>query len=488
MSVDPEVGSLEELLGNRGRRLRRLVLAASLGCSLGLAAFALIRELPPRPSGLAGDYRVFYAAAEVISRGGNPYSLSQLHLAENWGQALAGFNAVINTFVDPPATAWVLVPLSKLAFWLSYGVLTGLGVLVVAVTITLLARDLGWRHTSILAAAVLVSWIGLLGLLSGQLDALLFAALAGSMLLAWHERSLAAGCVLALTLLKPTVLWPVPVFMFLALWPDRRRAVRFAAGFLLIGALFVLASWSHLSTWWHSVGVFASGVGNRQPDLAGLPGLLGAAPRSWGLGTGITAPTTLLLVAVAVAAMASFATWMMISPDWRRVSLVGRVTWAAALPMGIWLLAIPYAHPNDDLLLLPLFMLTVGRDARRVHGLGLGLSAAATVLFLLIWPAGVVPWQLGVVVFAALGIGLWRWRTDVRLTGFGAGLCVMALAALPPLWAFHALAVGLTPVAVLFLVIEGGRTCWMEVGGAGTGPAYFAEPMTPGIANQLSGA
>jgi hypothetical protein len=488
LRVEPEVGSLEELLGNRGRRLRWLVLTASLGCSLGLAAFALIREIPPRPSGLAGDFRVFYAAAAVISRGGNPYSLSRLHLAENSGHAVAALNAVLNSFADPPATAWTLVPLSKVPFWLSYGIFTAVGVLVLVVTVTLLARDLGWRHTTVLAASALVSWIGLLGLLSGQLDALLFAALAGSMLLAWHERSMASGCVLALTLIKPSLLWSVPVFMFLALWPDRQRALRFAAGYVLVGAAFVLASWSRIAEWWHALGAFAAGVGTHQPDLAGLPGLLGAAPRSWGLGTGISAPITILLIAVGVAVMASFGTWMMVSPDWRRVSLVGRVTWAVALPVGIWLAVTPYAHPNDDLLLLPLFMLTVGRDARRVHGLGLGLSAAATVLLLLVWPGGVVPWQVGLVVFVALGVGLWRWRTDVRLTGFGAGLCVLALATLPPVWAFHLLAVGLTPVAVLFLVVEGGRTCWMEVGGAGTGPAYFPEPMSAGIANPAAGA
>src|ERR1019366_10764005 len=112
------------------------------------------------------------------------------------------------------------------------------------------------------------------------------------MLLAWHERSLAAGCVLGLILLKPTLLWPVPIFMFLALWPDRARALRFAAGFLLVAALSVLASWSLLASWWHQLGVFGGAVGTHQSDLAGLPGLLGAAPQSWGLGTGFPAPPT----------------------------------------------------------------------------------------------------------------------------------------------------------------------------------------------------
>jgi len=488
VSAEPETGSLEELLGNRGGRLQWLVLTGSLGCALGLAVFAVLHFFPPRPAGLATDYRVFYAAAELVGRGTNPYHLGPLQAAEQIARAYPSLNSVLDTFVDPPIAAWALVPLSRLPFWLSYGLFTFLSAVLIAVTLTLLARDLGWRHTTILAASVLVSWIGLLGLLDGQFDALLFAALAGSMLLAWHERSLASGCVLAITLLKPTLLWPVPIFMFLALWPQRERALRFAAGFLLVGALFLLASWSLLGAWLRQVGVFADRIGTRQPDIAGLPGLLRAAPHSWGIATGVSAPATLLLVALGLAVMTAFAAWMMISPDWRRVSLVGRITWAVGLPVGIWLVATPYAHPNDDLLLLPLFLLTVGRDARRAHGLGLGLAVATLALFLLIWPADVVPWQLGLLGFAALGVGLWRWRTDVRLTGFGAGLCVMALATLPPVWAFHLLAVGLTPVAVLLLVAEGGRTCWMEVGGAGTGPAYFAEPPTAEIANQLTGA
>jgi len=488
VTVEPETGSLEELLGNRGRRLRWLILAVTLGCALGLAVFAVFHEIPPRPAGLADDYRVFYAAAELIGRGVNPYHLGPLQAAEQAAHAYPSLNPVLDTFVDPPITAWLLVPLSKLPFWPSYGIVTALSVVFGVITLTLLARDLGWRHTSILAASVIVSWIGLLGLLSGQFDALLFAALAGSMLLAWHERSLAAGCVLAVTLLKPSLLWPVPIFMFLALWPDRRKALHFAAGFLLVAALFALSSWSLLASWWHQLGVFGGGVGTQQPDLAGLPGLLVAAPSSWHLGTGLTAPATLGLIALAFTSMAVFAVWMMISPDWRRVSPVGRVTWAVALPVGVWLLAIPYAHPNDDLLLLPLFMLTVGRDARRVHGLGLGLSAATMALFLLIWPAEVVPWSLGLLLLALLAVGVWYWRTEIRLTGFGAGLCVLALAMLPPIEGFHLLTVGLTPVAVLILVVEGARTCWMEVGGAGTGPAYFEEPAALRIAQPASGA
>ncbi|MGH7704833.1 MAG: hypothetical protein ACRENY_03105, partial [Candidatus Dormibacteria bacterium] len=140
------------------------------------------------------------------------------------------------------------------------------------------------------------------------------------------------------------------------------------------------------------------------------------------------------------------------------------------------------------LLLLPLLMVTVGRDARRIHGLGLGLSAATLLLLLLVWPLGVVPWQVGLPILGGLGVAVWLGRTDLRLTGYGAGLCVLTLAVLPPIWGLHLLGVGLTPVAVLVLVVEGARTCWMAVGGAGTGPAYFEEPVGPGIAGSPSGA
>ena len=67
-----------------------------------------------------------------------------------------------------------------------------------------------------------------------------------------------------------------------------------------------------------------------------------------------------------------------------------------------------------------------------------------------------------------------------RLTGLGTGLAVLALVTLPVVYQFHTLPVGLTPLAVAVLCVEGARTVWIEVGGAGTGPAYASEPTAPG--------
>lgn len=475
MNTIPGTPSLEDLLERRSRRLRQLVLQISIGCSVGLAIYAVVRFLPFRPQEIAGDYRTFLAAARLLAGGHDPYRLKSLLAVEQRLVRYPGRPPALSTFAYLPVTAALLEPLSKLPFWASYLVFTGFGVAMVALTVTLLARDLGWTRVAPLVAASLVSWIALIGFGAGQLDAVMFAVMAGSMLLAWHDRPLLAGLVLGLIWVKPDLLWPTPIFVFLALWERPRRAGWFALGFAIVSGLCLSVSPGLLPQWWHTLRAFAAGVGVLQPDLAGLPGLLGAAPKSLGLGTGLLAPASLVVIGVALVGMGVFAAWMMLSADWHRVSPVGRIAWGVGLPVGIWLLATPYVHSSDDLMLLPLFMLTVGRDARRVHGLGLGLALLALVWFLLVWPAEVIPWPLGLLVLAGLAVGLWHWRTNPHFTGFGAGLCVLALVLLPPVWAFHLIPVGLTPVAVLVLVVEGARTCWMEVGGAGSGPAYVTD-------------
>jgi hypothetical protein len=364
------------------------VLLISVGCSLSLAAYALTRFIPPRPYGLADDYRVFFAAARLLGGGHSPYDLGKLQAVEQLAQFYSRLQPTLDSFAYLPIAATLLEPLSKLPFWASYVAFTCFGAAMALLMLALLARDLGWTRVAALVLGVLVSWIALLGFAAGQFDALMFAVLAGSMLLAWPDRPFLAGLVLALIWVKPDLLWPAPVFLFLVLWQRPRRAWWFALGFAAVSALCLAASSGLLPAWWRAAHGFASGVGTQQPDLAGLPGLLRASPAGFGLGTGVLAPGTLVVIAGALVGMAVFAAWMMLSSDWRQVSPVGRIAWGVGLPLGIWLLATPYAHPNDDLLLLPLIMLTVGRDARRVHGLGLGLALLAMVWLLLIWPRG----------------------------------------------------------------------------------------------------
>lgn len=482
--------SLEEVLDRRSRRLRGLVLLLSVGIGVGFAVFALSRLVPPGPDRVGADFRLFYAAATALARGSDPYRLSVLQAAEQATQHSPGPGPrpMLDRFAAPPVAGAVLIPLTRLGFWPAFALFTGLGLLALALVTALLGRDLGWRHLGGLELGVVASWIVVLGLLSGQFDALIFAAVGGAMLLAWHERALPAGLVMGLVWIRPELLWPAPLLLFLVLLRQRSRASRFAEGFAITTAASVIVYPGLLPGWWRALWSFGGSVARQPPDLAGLPTLAGAAPASWKLSAGLLAPGTLATGCLALLAIGIFSTWMLTSRDWDRVSQVGRIAWGVGLPLAIWLAATPYSHTNDDVLLLPLLMLTVGRDARRVHGLGLGLALVAVIWLLLIWPGGVLPWPVGLAVLALLSIGLWHWRTDERLTGFGAALCLLTLATLPAVSQFGLLRVDLTPVAVLILVVEGARTCWMEVGGAGTGPAYVTEPQPePTIASSAAG-
>lgn len=472
--------SLDQLLEQRSRRLRLFVLAVAVGCSLGLLVYAATKFIPPKPYGLADDYRVFYAAARLLAAGRNPYSLPVLQAAEQATAHYGHLQPALDRFAYLPTTGILMEPLAKLPFWASYAIFSLFGLAAAAIVVMLLARDLGWNHSGQLLGAVLVSWVAVVGVASGQFDTILLATVGGAMLLAWHDRSLPAGVVLGLIWIKPELLWPVPIFLALAMWPDTGRVWRFSAGFLLGSAAFLAVSIPLLPAWWSAALAFAHGVGSLQPDLAGLPSLQAAAPKSWGLSAGVLAPGTLLVVGLALVGMAVVAVWMLRSPHWRRVTPMGKVAWGVSLPVGIWLAACPYSHSNDVLLALPLLMLTLGRDARRVHGLGLGPAILVVGWILAIWPASAIPWAIGIAVLAVVAVAAWILRLDPRLTGMGAGLCVLSLALLPAAWPFHLLAVALTPAAVLLLVIEGSRTCWMEVGGAGTGPVYAPE-LEPGL-------
>lgn len=469
--------SLDELLARRSRRPRTLVLALVVGVSLGMLVLALTRVLPPHPYQLASDFRVLYAAAQALAAGKDPYSSHVLLRFLQRADPYPYQQPAINYFAYLPITAVVLEPLALLPFWVAFAVFTALGAAAAGVVMVFLLRDLGWSHDRSAAVVALISWISVQGFLYGQVDALLLAVVGGAMLLAWHNRPLAAGLVLGVLWLKPDLLWPAPIFLALALWPDRQRILWFATGFAAVSMVALLASPGLLAPWGHALVRFSTGIGTTQPELSGLPSLQQAAPAAWGMTGRLLTPGTLAVVSLALLGMAGFGWWLVASSSWDGVTEVGRVSWAVSVPVGIWLAATPYAHSNDDLLMLPLLVLVLGRDVRRLHGSGLWLAMGVVLLVLLAWPAGVVPWPVALAVFGVLAGALWRFREDQRLTGFGAGLAMLAMACLPALDPIHLLPVSLTPVAALAVVVEGGRTCWMEVGGAGTGPAY-ASPAT----------
>ena len=143
---------------------------------------------------------------------------------------------------------------------------------------------------------------------------------------------------MAVVLLKPHLLWPLPLLMFAAWVPHRRQAFRFALAAVLTLAAGTLAGFAlvpHSGAFFRHVFGFGGRVSAVQPDLSGLPGLL--APIAHGAPIGIAFG---LLGIVVVAATA----WMGARRA-RRTDGTVDPTFVPLLGLALWLACTPYAHP-----------------------------------------------------------------------------------------------------------------------------------------------
>lgn len=223
---------------------------------------------------------------------------------------------------------------------------------------------MGWSQPVLLAVVVTTSWTALFGFYLGKPEALLFAATAGAVLLIWRGAPFWAGTLAGFLIVKPTVTWPVLVFLALALWPERRAVARYLGGLVASTVIFMgLGSWL-IPQWLPAVLHYSKQIGS-QEAIAGLDGLLHVLPAQWGFGTGLTSPFTWGILAIGLVGLGRLAQRVATPGAWGDSR--SRVAWAAALPVAIWLLVTPYAHTYDDVLLIPLLLLVVGADAHQVR-------------------------------------------------------------------------------------------------------------------------
>jgi hypothetical protein len=423
--------------------------------TLAFAVVSLFHLIPPRPYGLSGDFRLFYSASKLFWEGRNPYNLHALGIVEQHSLHYSYLQSTPTAYVNPPILAAILWPFTRLPYWDAYTAFVVLGIVLAGGATWYLATGLGWRHPGILAGITALSWFELLGLTEGQLDTYLLAILVGAIVFCWREHYLGAGLVMGLFWLKPDILWPAALFMGLVLLPHKRDLVRYLAGLASTSICCVAVGVNFLPTWFHHIVSFGQNVGI-QPDLAGLPGLLGPARTSFGLSSGIHSWVTLTVITLAILTFIAIAWLIPKNAKWQRLDRRQQFLWATSLPLGVWLLASPYVHTNDDLLSLPLFLLIVDQDAVLTRGRDALIGMAVVFALFVIWTAKLIP-GIYVVLLLLILLGLlWMIQRHVDLPRLAAGACLAAAVTFPTVWSLHLAPVSATSITVLAVVMAAG--------------------------------
>jgi hypothetical protein len=424
---------------------RRTLLGALFAFTAAYAAFALLHMFPPAPYGMADDWRVFMAASLVIAHGGNPYNPAVMHVAEQIVDHYPHVQPSLDDFTDLPIVGLFLRLFGWLPFWWGYAAFTAVGLATAAVALWTWLGQLGWPRRGTWVLAALLSWPLLVGVFSGQLDLLMLGGTVAGLLLMRRGSAWLAGLAMAVVLLKPHILWPLPVLLGAAWAAEPAQLRRFAAasaaaigGGGLLGFVLVAHSGSFLP---HLLS-FESRVTAFQPDLAGLPGLIARLPGGGLGGDLIAAAGALGVIALAVAAV-RHPRLRALSPDRRSLlPLAG---------LALWLAATPYAHPNDDVLLFPLLALVVREEGGALDPRWM-LAGALLSLVLI---AGFV--ASGAAGAALVGVALlgWALRRDRVPARAAPALALSSLALLPTVWPFHLVPVSLTPFAVALVAAAG---------------------------------
>jgi hypothetical protein len=443
-----------KLDGKRAKESKAILLA--LFCFVGVfGVFALAHDLTSKPYFfVAGDWRVFFGAVHLMEQGGNPYNSGAIHGAEQAALFYPPTQPAPYDFVDLPIVGWILWPFMRLPFWVSFSVFSGMGVGVAGFSLRVWMREAGWKKPGAWLLAGMASWVMLFGFVLGQFDAVLLGGMVAGLILMRKNLPWLAGLCTVVVLLKPHILWPLPILLA-AVWTGRDgRAIKFAisAGVVMVGGALLgfLVTPGSGSFFTHALG-FGTRIGSEQPDLAGIPGLLLRLPGGWMLGGGVA-----LLGGLAVLGLAGFCRFgkrVGNLTDWERglVVLVG---------FAVWLACAPYAHPNDEILLFPLVIGLIGERGSKLgyEGLSKGVILALLVGVTLVTSTLLGLVGLGLVLVVGMGIEVGIWKRKQLSSQWLISAGVVALALLPT-WPFYTPAVSATPVAVA--LVAGAGVFWL---------------------------
>lgn len=407
-------------------RRRRVVLAAiSAVVLLGLGALWLqwlVSEVAGAPAQQGHhDFFAFYAAGSLIGahEPGLLYSAPTLTGIERHIVAAPVGAAGYMPFLNPPAAAALLAPLSVLAepgariVWLLVS-----AALAVACVLVATAGLRPWlRATALLL--LLTSYPAFQAFVEGQWSFVLLVATLGALVAARRGHPLLAGLAIAVLWLKP------PLLLLVLVWLVATRRWRIAGAAVVTVVAFTLVAlpWTGITSNLdylsflggvgasHATGAGANGATQWEGGLLGMEGLLGLAATIAGQ------QHALLVDVLTIAASSTLLALFVIATRTRlrRGTLTARDGMAA---ICLALLLDPHLYAQDCVLLIVALALAL-REAR-TPGAHLALILACTAVMDLtaldtLWTSGVPLWPphlftlaliAGVVLFARGGVAV----------------------------------------------------------------------------------
>jgi hypothetical protein len=294
-------------------------ITAPLVLALVLIALAIDVWNSSVPIGV--DFHTYEAAAQVGLHQGWTRIYDQALVAAEQRRLVP--DQLTQPFISPPTVAWVAAALALLPYWWAYYIWAAVTLAAFAISLMWSATSRGWARWIAVAAAIAPWWV-LYAVHLGQVAPLVAAAVVLAWRLVRDHRSVAAGLVLSLILLKPNTAFLVPFALLAA-----ARYRTFAVWAVVVAALSGVA---FLTLGTHGTSAYLGQLTGQLPTGAAWLTVEG----SFGV-TGLAA-TAVRLVIVSAALVAAF----------RLRRYPGLVMVAGILGS---LLATPYLHASDLCLL-----------------------------------------------------------------------------------------------------------------------------------------
>lgn len=363
-------------------------LVAWLIASAGMAFSALVL--------FGKDFNVYYAAARLISSGGNPYAYNQLATT-----LVSTTGSINNPFYYPPWFAWFVSPLTLLPYATARIVWVVLNLVIWLAGLYLLGKLIewpaaGWRRFGMfLFVTYMFAWICWR---YEQIGTILFTLLVAALWAIEQKKWVLAGICLALCLFKPQItLLPV---LAACLWFLRKKQWKPIVSFALVTIGLTLACTLATPDWYQPL---------LQPELSTG---LGAEFDKYGQISAIRINTTLLdwltglgIVGIwhtaiyAIVAIAGLTILSVVAI--RSTKLVSIVSVALLVSFATTPYALQYDYP---LLTLPLFVASARAFSSKWIRAGI-LVATASVL---VWerPISDGYWM----VIGQIVLLIWSWK------------------------------------------------------------------------------